>query len=153
MRPEERDDLRALLTEAYQPYANDMPPEVYEPFLAGILDTERGRQFVAVDGDTVLGGARLYPPGLTRMPIPSDWAWVRAVGVRTSARRTGVARRIMAYCAENAGDVPALSLHTMDFMPDAIRLYERLGYERAPDYDFVPPHGAFTALAYRLLLR
>jgi len=153
MRPEERDDVRALLTEAYQPYANAMPPEVYERYLAGVLDTDRGRQVVAVDGDKVLGAARLYPPGLARVPLPPDWAWVRAVGVRPSARGTGVAREIMAHCAENAGAAAALALHTMDFMPAAIRLYERLGYARAPEYDFVPDHGAFTAIAYRLPLR
>ncbi|MGH3759275.1 hypothetical protein [Actinophytocola sp.] len=46
-------------------------------------------------------------------------------------------------------------LHTMAFMPDAIRLYERLGYRRVPemDIDVAAYHGVggeMLALAYRL---
>ncbi|MFL6126852.1 hypothetical protein [Actinophytocola sp.] len=41
----------------------------------------------------------------------------------------------------------------MDFMRAAIRLYEGLGYERVPEYDFVGGRGSFTAIAYRLPLR
>jgi ribosomal protein S18 acetylase RimI-like enzyme len=153
MRPEERDEVRALLTEAYQPYAGEMPAEVYELYLASVLDTDEGRQLVAVEGDKVLGSARLYLPGDATARLPPDWAWVRAVGVRPSARGTGVAQAIMDHCAANAGAATTLVLHTMDFMPAAVRLYERLGYERAPEYDFLAGRGSFTAIAYRLPLR
>lgn len=152
MRPEERDEVRALLTEAYQPYAAEMSPEVYEAYLAGVLDTEDGRQLVAVDGDKVLGAARLYLPGDATVDLPKDVAWVRAVGVLPSARGTGVGQAIMDYCVAHARNAAALVLHTMDFMPAAVRLYERLGYERAPELDFVAGRGAFTAVGYRLLL-
>jgi len=153
MRPAERDDVRAMLAEAYQQYAKVMPPEVFGRYLGGVLETGEGRQLVAVDGDEILGGTRLYLPGSPTVRLPPDWAWVRAVGVAPSARGTGVAREIMAYCAENAGGATALALHTLDFMPAAIRLYERLGYERAPEYDFPAGRGSFTAIAYRLPLR
>jgi hypothetical protein len=62
----------------------------------------------------------------------------------------------MADCAERCA-TPTLSLHTMDFMPAAVRLYEWLGYRRAPEWDFavggqfgLPPEQWFHALAYRL---
>jgi ribosomal protein S18 acetylase RimI-like enzyme len=152
MRPEERDEVRALLTEAYQPYAIEMPPEIYEAYLAGVLDTEDGRQLVAVDGDKVLGAARLYLPGDATVDLPKDAAWVRSVGVLPSARGTGVGQAIMDYCVAHATNAAVLVLHTMDFMPAAVRLYERLGYERAPELDFVAGRGAFTAIAYRLPL-
>jgi ribosomal protein S18 acetylase RimI-like enzyme len=65
----------------------------------------------------------------------------------------------MAHCAAHAGDATAILLHTMDFMPAAIRLYERLGYEREPGYDFWAgraaartPEDTFHAIAYRLSL-
>jgi GNAT superfamily N-acetyltransferase len=151
MRPAERDEVRALLAEAYQPYSTEMPPEVYEQYLEGVLDTEEGTQLVALDeGGKLLGAARLYLPGTATVPLPPDWAWVRSVGVRPSARGTGVGRAIMAYCGENVGDATAIALHTMDFMPDAIRLYERLGYTRVPEYDFTGGDGAFHVMAYRL---
>jgi GNAT superfamily N-acetyltransferase len=167
MRPEERDDVRALLTEAYLPFEKEMVPAVFERYLAGVINTDEGPTLVAVDGDTVLGSARLYVPGTVPLtpyrprewadPMPADWAWVRSVGVRPSARGTGVAPAIMAYCAAHAGGATAILLHTMDFMPAAIRLYERLGYERATEWDFQGGRAAatsedetFHAMAYRL---
>jgi GNAT superfamily N-acetyltransferase len=167
MRPEERDDVRALLTEAYQPYATAMTPLAYDAYLTHVLRTEDGNTLVAVDGDKVLGSARLFLPGTAPLalrkppdwahPMPADWAWVRAVGVRPSARGTGVGAALMTYCAEHAAGAVALLLHTMEFMPAAIRLYERLGYERAPEFDFhagraaaVTPEDMFFTVAYRL---
>ena len=149
MRPDEKDEVRALLTDAYEPYATAMPPDVYVKYLAGVLNTDDGRQLVAVDGDKILGAIRLYLPGDATVDLPDDCAWVRALGVRPSARGTGVGEVIMDYCATHAGDATALILHTMDFMPAAVRLYERLGYQRAPELDFT---WTFTAVAYRLPL-
>lgn len=170
MRPEERDDVRALLTEAYQPYEKAMTRIAYDAYLTSVLRTEDGDTLVAVDGDKVLGSARLFLPGTAPLalrkpldwatPMPADWAWVRAVAVRPSARGTGVGAALMAYCAEHATGATALLLHTMDFMPAAIRLYERLGYERVPEFDFhagraaaVSPEDTFFTKAYRLALQ
>jgi GNAT superfamily N-acetyltransferase len=169
MRPEERDDVRALLAEAYRPYETVLTPLAYDAYLSSVLRTEDGDTLVAVDGDKVLGSARLFLPGTAPLvlrkpldwanPMPDDWAWVRAVGVRPSARGTGVAAALMTYCAEHATGATAILLHTMDFMPAAIRLYERLGYERAPEFDFhagraaaVSPEDTFFTKAYRLTL-
>lgn len=169
MRPEERDDVRALLTEAYLPYEKEMVPAVFAKYLASVLVTDEGQTLVAVDGAEVVGSARLYLPGTAPItvrqpvewidPMPPDWAWVRSVGVRPAARGTGVASAIMAHIAGAAGDAAAVLLHTMDFMPAAMRLYERLGYERAPEWDFrggragaTSESETFLAKAYRLVL-
>lgn len=156
MLAEERDEVVALLVEAYAPYAADMVPALYENYVAALLRTDEGQALVATDGDRVLGTARLFVAGTAPIPLPQDWSWVRAVGVRADARGTGVAVALMDYCAERA-DGSALSLHTMDFMPTAVRLYERLGYVRAPEWDLqvgrkagFPPQDWFTAIAYRL---
>lgn len=42
-----------------------------------------------------------------------------------------------------------LGLHTIDMMRAALRLYERLGYVRAPELDFTPVPG-FVVKGYRL---
>lgn len=157
MRADEQDEVRALLTEAYRPYTANMVPALYDNYLKAVLNTSDGQALVAVDGDRVVGSARLYVAGTPPVPLPPDWAWVRAVGVAPSARGSGVGRALMEYSAAHSGDATALSLHTMDFMPTAVQLYERLGYERAPEWDLhigrkagFPPEETVHAMAYRL---
>jgi ribosomal protein S18 acetylase RimI-like enzyme len=45
----------------------------------------------------------------------------------------------------------ALGLHTSKSMVTAMQLYERMGFERAPELDFQPP-GAEVVWGYRLKL-
>ncbi len=157
MRADERDAVRALLTDAYRPYANDLAPAMYEYYLAGVLDLDDGGDaVVAVAGDEVVGTARLFPPDRVPVPLPRGWSWVRAVGVHPSAQGTGVGRALMTYCAAHTSG--ALALHTMDFMPSAIGLYARLGYVRVPEWDIqvgvergFPPEEQFLAIAYALV--
>lgn len=155
MRDHERDEVRALLAAAYRPYERALSPAMYEYYLTSVLNLDDGGEvLVAAAADEVTGTARLFPAGRAPVPLPPDWAWVRAVGVHPFARGTGVGRALMTHCAAR---VNVLSLHTMDFMPVAVRLYERLGYERAPEWDIrvgahagFPPEEQFLALAYRL---
>ncbi len=60
---------------------------------------------------------------------------------------------MMHECIERARRAGAteLGLHTSDSLRVAIHLYERLGFVRAPEYDFQPP-GAEVVKAYRLPL-
>lgn len=67
----------------------------------------------------------------------------------------------MAECAQlaAAAGAAALSLHTASFMRDAIRLYERLGYRRATEWDVsaaahydIEDDGGLIAYAYYLQL-
>jgi ribosomal protein S18 acetylase RimI-like enzyme len=48
--------------------------------------------------------------------------------------------------------VTALTLHTTDMMRAAMRLYERLGFQRAPGLDFYPVP-EITIKGYRLDLK
>ena len=84
---------------------------------------------------------------------------MRAVAVAPARRRSGVARALMAACAERAstGGAAALYLHTAPFMAGATALYEGSGYRRDPATDIdigahfgvAPPESAIIR-AYRL---
>lgn len=159
--PDELDEIRALLTTAYGQYGGEMPAALFEHYLHDLVDIEvsagRATTLVALDGDRIVGTARYYPAGkVEEVPLPEDWSWVRGVAVHPSARRAGVARALMAHCTRRASsEAAALSLHTFAFMAGAIRLYEHLGYRRAPEWDIsVSDHyavsGNLVALTYRL---
>jgi hypothetical protein len=45
----------------------------------------------------------------------------------------------------------AIGLFTSESMREALRLYARMGFERAPRYDFQPPGGELV-MAFRKLL-
>jgi ribosomal protein S18 acetylase RimI-like enzyme len=163
-RSDEGGEIRALLTAAYGQYAAAVAvAELFRRYLEGVTDVDgaadRSVTLVAESGDRVAGTARYYPPGrVHEVPgLPADWAWVRAVGVHPDTRRAGVARELMADCLRRAtaDGAAVLSLHTISFMPDAIRLYERLGYRRVPELDldiaaYYGVGGEMVALAYRL---
>ncbi|MGH3931801.1 MAG: GNAT family N-acetyltransferase [Pseudonocardiaceae bacterium] len=161
--PGERDEVRDLLRAAYQEYAADIPPHIHRIYLTDLLDMDRGgpvTTLVALVAGRIVGTARLYGAGSARTTrLPAGSAWVRAVGVLPGLRGAGIARELMAECARLAGQGGAstLGLHTMAFMPAAIRLYERLGYRRAPEWDIdlaaryrLPAGDRFIALAYQI---
>jgi hypothetical protein len=152
MRPGERDGVHAMLA-AHQQYAEVLPPEVFERYLASVLDTDEGHQLVAVDGEEDPRRLAAVPARLADRPTATGLGVGAGRGRGTRRPGAGVAREIMAHRAENAGGATALALHTVDFMRAAIRLYEWLGHERAPEYGFLAGRGAFTAIAYRLPLR
>jgi GNAT superfamily N-acetyltransferase len=166
--PGEHAEIRELLTTAYAQYAAAVGVRaLFDHYLAGVTDLagdddhSDGRMTLLVveSAGRIAGTARLYAPGAVPY-LPPDWAWVRAVGVRPQLRGAGIARELMADCHRRAAEdgAAATSLHTMDFMPDAIRLYERLGYRRAPEQDidiaeYYGVGGHMIGLAYRLDLK
>ena len=117
--PDEGEDIRALLTAAYDQYAAAVPvAELFRHYLDGVTDLDgaagRAATLVAESGGRIAGTARYYPPGrVDEVPgIPGDWAWVRAVGVHPAARGGGVARELMAECLRRA---PELDLDIAEY--------------------------------------
>jgi ribosomal protein S18 acetylase RimI-like enzyme len=94
---------------------------------------------VAVEGEDVLGAVTYVDD--TSSPW-SEWthpgeAQFRLLAVDPAARGRGIGESLVRACLERAADRPVI-IHTTRWMEPAIRLYERLGFERRPDRD-VPP--------------
>jgi ribosomal protein S18 acetylase RimI-like enzyme len=81
-----------------------------------------------------------------------DYPEIRMLAVSPQARGQGVATALISECIRRAKDqgYHSIGLHTADFMESAINLYERLGFERLPQYDFEPANDGIIVKALRL---
>jgi GNAT superfamily N-acetyltransferase len=141
--PSDLPAARRVLLAAYQEYAAALPPAVFGPYLADIVDVEAragsGRVLVAEHAWRVGGTVTFYPDAAAEgLGLPAGWAGLRALGVAPSARGLGIGRALVEACLERAeaADAAVLCLHTAEFMTAAVALYERMGFGRDPAYDF-----------------
>jgi ribosomal protein S18 acetylase RimI-like enzyme len=157
-RADERAALRELTLRAYAQYALVMEPAAWAALdaavRAGLETTEPVERIVAEWAGEVVGSVMLYAPAARAYdagPAPVGWPELRLLAVAPGARGRGIGRALVAECVRRARRMGAaeLGLHTSRSMSAAIRMYERLGFVRAPEHDFQPA-GAELVTAYRL---
>jgi GNAT superfamily N-acetyltransferase len=83
-----------------------------------------------------------------------DYPEIRMLAVSPEMRGKGVASALVAECIQRAKvrGYQAIGLHTGEFMETAMKLYETMGFERLPQYDFEPADDGIIVKAYRLSL-
>ena len=161
-RPADRAAIEALTLAAYEQYATALSPALWtmyrESIRATLADARPAAQIVAEAGGALVGSVLLFPAGaVMRNPggtsSPLEWPEVRLLAVAPAARGQGVGRELMEECIRRAraAGAGALTLHTADIMAGAVRLYERMGFARAPELDITPAPG-ILAKGYRLPL-
>jgi GNAT superfamily N-acetyltransferase len=157
--PGDRDAILAVTLAAYQEYAPVMPANwdrYRDNILATLADVEPAEQIVAEQDGKVVGAVLLYPAGTVfssgdSVQITLRWPEVRLLAVTPSARGQGIGAGLMRECVRRArqAGAAALTLHTTDIMQVAMRMYERMGFVRAPELDFHPAPDV-TVKGYRL---
>ena len=154
--------IEEVTLSAYQQYAAVMPPALWERYRQNIVATLAAAppetQIVVEESGWIVGSVLLYPAG-TGIVLPGGGSMtlpfpeVRLLAVAPSARGKGIGALLIDECVRRAREsgATALTLHTTDMMQAAMRLYERMGFQRAPDLDFEPAPGV-TAKGFRLAL-
>ena len=167
-RVSELDEIGRLLCEIYVVFRGHLPPQAWERYIGEIVDVGsrlgESELIVAERAGHLIGTIGLYPDA-SRSPVerwPERWASVRALGVRADARRRGVGEALARECVRRTRErhAKAIGLHTASHMRAATRLYERLGFRRAPGFDIeigemftgrsLPAGETWQAQAYRL---
>ena len=158
----DRDAIEAVTLAAYEQYAARIPA-LWDAYRRNIIATlaaaPSGTRIVAEEEGRVVGSVLLYPAGTVldragggsaTLALPE----VRLLAVAPSARGRGVGEALMRECIRRArgAGAAALTLHTTEMMEAALRLYGRLGFERASALDFTPAPG-ITVKGFRLSLR
>jgi GNAT superfamily N-acetyltransferase len=158
--PDEWAAAGELTRRAYAEYATIMAPRAWaglERAVRTTLASEPDAEWIVAEIDGALvGSVLLYPPAadlygglLGRV----RWPELRLLAVAPERRGQGVAEALVNECARRARRAGAteLGLHTSSSMQAAMRLYRRMGFVRAPAYDF-HPEGAELVEAYLLPL-
>jgi len=157
-RDSDRDAIRKVLLDAYSQYEDVLPPDRWEAYRDNIVasvEAEGPRvRLVAERDGNVVGSALLFDSSLAAYghDIGIESPIIRLLAVSPCARGQGVATALLWESAKRALEWGAdtLHLHTSDMMASAVRLYERLGFERAYDKEFY--NGETLVKSYRLRL-
>ena len=158
----DREAIEVVTLSAYQQFGAVMPPALWDRYRQNIVSTlavaPPKTQIVAEAGGQIVGSVLLYPAGTEIVPpggasMALALPEVRLLAVAPSARGQGIGTLLMDECVRRArkSGAEALTLHTTDMMQAAMRLYERLGFQRMPALDFEPAPGV-TVKGFRLAL-
>lgn len=159
MRPvrndEEADAAGRVVETAY--FSDGFIEEEYRPTLRdGRSRARDATLLVAVDGDDRVVGTVTYVRSGERyaeVSRPGE-AEFRMLGVDPSAQGRGVGRALVEACVARARSegCTALVMCTDVHMRTAQGLYDRMGFRRAPDRDWVPTD-IITLIGYELPLK
>ena len=156
-RPGELGAVGALTVQAYVSDGLLGPDDDYVSELAAAEQRlAEAELLVAADHDEgLLGTVTFCLPGSPWAEISkADEAEFRMLAVAPHARRRGVGSALARWCVDRAREqgCSALALSTMPDMRAAQRIYERMGFVRAPQRDW-QPHPEVTLIGYVLDLR
>lgn len=152
-------DIREHRANAYNEHANAIPGEHWNALKKAILsdaDIQPGVELILaeLDGELV-GSVALFPPksdAYEGFIDELDYSEIRMLAVSPNLRGKGIAFALINECIKRtkAKGFDAIGLHTGEFMDSAMKLYERLGFERLPQYDFEPANDGIIVKAFRL---
>ena len=159
------DAIRAVIARANESFRGLVRDSLFASYLASAMDVERrlqeGEVLTAELDARIVGTITFYRDARDEgMPVrfPDGTAGIRATAVDPAARGLGIGRAMVDACIDRAVAAGAngVGLHTATFMVAAVKIYERCGFTRAPQYDFewseffpADPGEVEPAIAYR----
>lgn len=153
------ENVKAVLLDAYGEFESTLTAEQWEHYrssiVASIADAATSARLVAVLDGQIVGSVFLFDSSDKAYGNPElniQTPIIRLLAVSRRARGRGVATELIRASARLAAErgEDTLHLHTSDVMASAVRLYERLGFERAYDKEFHV--GDILVKSYRLHL-
>lgn len=152
--------IRELRLAAYEEHATKIPEAHFQALKKSILsdgDIQTGveRMIVESDGE-IIGSVALFSPDIKAydglLEDELGYPELRMLATSSQSRGKGIATLLINECIKRAKEkgFSEMGLHTADFMGDAIKLYEHLGFERLPQFDFEPANDGIIVKAFRI---
>ena len=147
-REDELDTIAGLFAPGLERYRGRGADWILDAYLAELVDVRSrfdvAETYVAAVDGRILGSIAFYRDVVLEgwSNLPAGWAGFRALVVHPDARGSGMGRRLVEHCVHRAREAgaPALGIHTIELLVDAVRLYERLGFVRCPEFDMPAAH-------------
>lgn len=153
--------IRQQRVTAYRDHAQLIPEghwKALERAISSEVDTQSGVELMVAQLDgNIVGSVALFPAKTNAYEgyvEELDYPEIRMLAVAPEYRGKGVASALISECIQRseAKGFHSIGLHTGEFMKSAIKLYEKLGFERLPEHDFQPADDGITVKAFRLRL-
>jgi predicted N-acetyltransferase YhbS len=163
-REDELDAIAALFGPGLEAYRGTGADPVIDAYVRDLVEGVRERwevaeTYVALTRGRVVGSVAFYRDVALEgwSNLPSGWAGFRALAVDPAERRAGIGCALVERCLARGREVgaPVLGIHSADILRHAVRLYDRLGFVRCPEFDlpasvaFPTDSGDVTAIAFR----
>lgn len=149
---EELDEVENLVKTAYREFQPMMPAAAWERWMDNIRETIQAPLglLLVLDRQGKIEGAVKFYPDAAQSHLgqwPAGAASMRLLAVAPAHRGRGYGLLLTQACLARARklSIPAIFLYTGTFMTAARQLYEKLGFQRAPEFDRDP-----GPIAYRL---
>lgn len=132
----EHHGIDVLLANSYGPVMARLPAQDARDFAAMLPKAraryaEKGLWIVATLEGVMVGCVAYFGPGVIQHPLfECDSAHIQLLGVAPANTKSGVGRALVKHCVALAADDGAreMLLQTSELMPEARRLYLRLGF-------------------------
>ena len=156
VRLDELEALSRLIRDAYQQYQRGLPSDAWAAYLRDITDVrsrlDKAEVIVAELDGRLVGTITLYTDA-SEDRWPPGWASLRILAVHPAYRRRGIGQALMEECLRRCRKrgIALVGLRTTKAMDVGRRMYERMGFVRAPEFDFHPvPEVTVMAYSFRL---
>lgn len=158
MRPARPDELAAVGELTGRVYLDENFLDGDDGYLPHLQDARtraaEAELWVAVEDGRLLGTVTFTPAGSSYREIArADEGEFRMLAVAPEARGRGVGRLLVELCLARSRELgyAGVRMSSLDRMRSAHRLYEQLGFLRAPEDDWEPQPGV-SLRAYRVRL-
>lgn len=100
---------------------------------------EQSTVFVCEYSTEIIGMIYLVPSGNPTELFQKDWSYIRFLGVKTNFRGNGIGKKLTVLCIEYAKETKEkyMALHTSEFMDAARTIYEKRGFRRTKEIEYL----------------
>jgi GNAT superfamily N-acetyltransferase len=153
VRPDEYERAGSVVVAAYRALPGSVTSDAYASALADVARRAVEAEVLVAVEDEPVGCVTFVPDASSPWSelLEEGESGVRMLAVDPAAQGRGIGQALLGACIERASLLGrrALCLHSTPWMPAAHHLYDKAGFARLPERDWVPEPDV-PLLAFRL---